>query len=364
MSTVSPITPVTTSTTAFIGVANAGEANAPAHCFNVADYERQFGGATGPTHLGDAVQQFFMNGGADAVVVRVREAGGSIEGRIVDATRPLVSEGEVNLLCLPGISDPAALAAADAYCRAHHVFLIADPPETADTAEKMLAFVSAADVVKSDHAAIYFPWLNVADRSTAGSTRRVPPSGTLAGVYARTDQTRGVWRAPAGSDARFVGVLAPSYTLTAQEAAVLNPRAVNCIRHFSTHGTIAWGARTLAGDDRLTSDWKYVPVRRTALFMEHSIRRGLTWVASEPNGEALWEQIRLTVGAFVHQLFRQGAFQGTTPRDAYFVKCDSATTTQADINAGIVNIVVGFAPLKPAEFVVITLQQMAARIPP
>jgi uncharacterized protein len=364
MAPVAQITAATTSITAFIGAANAGDANAPTHCFSFADYERQFGGSMDATHLGLAVQQFFANGGSDAVVVRARECETHAADGIVDAMRVLVSEGEVNLLCLPGFADPVALAAADAYCRSHHVFLIADPPETADTAEKMLALVSGSDVVKSDHAAMYFPWMSIADPSKPGQARRVPPSGALAGIYARTDQAGGVWRAPAGSDARLLDGLTPDRILTTEEAASLNRRAVNCIRQFPAHGTIAWGARTLAGDDDLTSDWKYIPVRRTGLFIEKSISRGLTWVLSQPNGEPLWMQIRQTVGTFMHQLFRQGAFLATSPHDAYFVQCGSETTTQADVNAGIVNIVVGFAPLKPAEFVIIKLQQLAARIPP
>ena len=150
--------------------------------------------------------------------------------------------------------------------------------------------------------------------------------------------------------------------LTDKENGVLNPQAVNCIRDFSVYGTIIWGARTLRGNDAVGSEWKYVPVRRTALFIEESLYRALKWVVFEPNDEPLWAQIRLNVGAFLQNLFRQGAFQGKTPQDAYFVKCDKESTTQNDINLGIVNIVVGFAPLKPAEFVVIQIQQIAGQI--
>jgi phage tail sheath protein FI len=138
--------------------------------------------------------------------------------------------------------------------------------------------------------------------------------------------------------------------------------AVNCLRNRPGYGTVVWGARTLRGADATPDDWKYIPMRRTALFIEESLFRGTQWVVFEPNDEPLWSQIRLNVGAFMHDLFRQGAFQGTTPQDAYFVKCDKETTTQSDINNGIVNILVGFAPLKPAEFVVIQLQQMAGQI--
>jgi phage tail sheath protein FI len=142
---------------------------------------------------------------------------------------------------------------------------------------------------------------------------------------------------------------------------VLNVQAINCIRTFPVYGTVVWGARTLQGHDDRGSEWKYIPVRRLALFIEESLFRGTQWVVFEPNDEPLWAQIRLNVGTFLHGLFRQGAFQGQTPREAYFVKCDRETTTQDDINRGIVNIVVGFAPLKPAEFVIIKIQQMAGQ---
>jgi phage tail sheath protein FI len=151
-------------------------------------------------------------------------------------------------------------------------------------------------------------------------------------------------------------------SLTNNENGQLNPLGVNCLRPMPAAGRVVWGSRTLQGNDRLASEWKYVPVRRTALFIEETLYRGLQWVVFEPNDEPLWSQIRLNVGAFMNSLFRQGAFQGSTPREAYFVKCDKETTTQNDIDRGIVNILVGFAPLKPAEFVVIKLQQIAGQI--
>jgi Bacteriophage tail sheath protein len=184
----------------------------------------------------------------------------------------------------------------------------------------------------------------------------------VAGVFARTDGERGVWKAPAGIDASLRGVQGLSYALTDLENGTLNPHGINCLRSFPVYGRVVWGARTLEGDDARASEWKYVPVRRVALFIEESLFRGTKWVVFEPNDEPLWSQIRLNIGAFMQNLFRQGAFQGKTARDAYFVKCDRETTTQNDINLGIVNIVVGFAPLKPAEFVVIKIQQMAGQI--
>jgi len=175
----------------------------------------------------------------------------------------------------------------------------------------------------------------------------------------RTDASRGVWKAPAGLDASLNGVPSLSVQLTDAENGELNPLGINCMRAFPAAGRVVWGARTLRGNDQLADEYKYIPVRRTALYIEESLFRGLQWVVFEPNDEPLWAQIRLNVGAFMHSLFRQGAFQGTTPRDAYFVKCDAETTTQDDRNQGIVNIEVGFAPLKPAEFVVIKIQQIA-----
>jgi uncharacterized protein len=184
----------------------------------------------------------------------------------------------------------------------------------------------------------------------------------MAGLYAATDAGRGVWKAPAGTDVRLRGVQGLDYVLTDRENGALNPLGVNCLRSFPIFGNIAWGARTLDGADQQASEWKYIPVRRLALYLEESLYRGTKWVVFEPNDEPLWAQIRLNVGAFMQNLFRQGAFQGKTPAEAYFVKCDKETTTQNDINLGIVNILVGFAPLKPAEFVIIKVQQMAGQI--
>lgn len=188
------------------------------------------------------------------------------------------------------------------------------------------------------------------------------PCGAIAGVFARTDSQRGVWKAPAGIDAKIFGVSELSYTMTDGENGELNPLGINCLRTFPTIGTVVWGSRTMKGADALASEWKYIPVRRMALFIEESLYRGTKWVVFEPNDEPLWAQIRLNVGAFMHNLFRQGAFQGKTPKEAYLVKCDKETTTQDDINRGIVNILVGFAPLKPAEFVIIKIQQLAGEI--
>jgi phage tail sheath protein FI len=178
---------------------------------------------------------------------------------------------------------------------------------------------------------------------------------------ARIDGSRGVWKAPAGTEADVRGIIGVDCRFSDGENGVMNPKGINTIRIFP-NGIVNWGARTMDGDDSFASEYKYIPIRRLALYMEESLYRGLKWVVFEPNDEPLWSQIRLNVGAFMHNLFRQGAFQGQTPRDAYFVRCDANTTTQNDRNLGIVNIMVGFAPLKPAEFVVIYLQQMAGQV--
>jgi phage tail sheath protein FI len=214
----------------------------------------------------------------------------------------------------------------------------------------------------AQNSALYYPWVRAPDRLQDSALRSFPPCGFVAGIYARTDAARGVWKAPAGSDAGLTGAIGLDLAMNDRENGQLNPRAINCLRTLPVYGSVVWGARTLHGDNDRGSEWKYVPVRRMALFLEESLYRGTQWVVFEPNDEPLWAQIRLNVGAFMQNLFRQGAFQGRTPREAYFVKCDRETTTQNDINLGIVNIHVGFAPLKPAEFVVLRIQQIAGQL--
>jgi uncharacterized protein len=216
--------------------------------------------------------------------------------------------------------------------------------------------------VTGKDAAADFPRLRLPDPLNDYQPRTFAPSGVIAGLFARIDANRGIWKAPAGTEATLVGVQGPVYKLNDAENGLLNPLGLNCLRTFPNYGNLSWGARTLDGADALASEWKYVPVRRLALYIEESLFRGSKWIVFEPNDEPLWAQIRLNFGAFMHGLFRQGAFQGKTPREAYLVKCDKDTTTQDDINRGIVNILVGFAPLKPAEFVFIKIQQLAGQI--
>jgi Bacteriophage tail sheath protein len=279
-----------------------------------------------------------------------------------------------NILCIPPYHAPAdtldvdvnLVSAAAAYCEKRRAMLIVDAPKdwtSKENARKKFTDASQDNVgTNSRNAALYFPRLLQPNPLRDNQTEVSAPCGAVAGTWARTDTQRGVWKAPAGLDAALVGVPSFSVPLTDDENGELNPLGINCLRTFPVYGRVIWGARTLRGADQLADEYKYVPVRRTALYIEESLYRGLKWVVFEPNDEPLWAQIRLNVGAFMHNLFRQGAFQGTTPAAAYFVKCDKETTTQNDIDLGIVNIVVGFAPLKPAEFVVIKLQQIAGQI--
>jgi len=250
------------------------------------------------------------------------------------------------------------------YCVKRRAMLLVDPKAgwtTVSAAQSGAAGMNLnGDMARN--AAIYFPRIKQADSELGGQIDTFVPCGTIAGIMARTDTQRGVWKAPAGLDASLGGVAGLQLDMTDAENGLLNPLGINCLRTFPVHGRVVWGSRTMRGADAAADEYKYIPVRRLALFLEESLYRGTQWVVFEPNDEPLWAQIRLNLGAFMHNLFRQGAFQGTAPRDAYFVKCDKETTTQNDINLGIVNIVVGFAPLKPAEFVVIKLQQMAGQI--
>ena len=274
-----------------------------------------------------------------------------------------------NILCIPAtanLGDTEALqvaAKATEVCASERAMFIFDgSASTGNTPDSVVAWFSANSGVRSGNAATYFPPVGIADPLNGFRLRTVAPSGTLAGVWARTDVERGVWKAPAGIAATLAGVQKLEYKLTDLENGVLNPVAINALRTFPEIGAAAWGARTLRGADILVDENKYIPVRRLTLYIEESLYRGTQWVVFEPNDAPLWAQVRLNVGAFMQTLFRQGAFAGTTPADAYFVQCDDKTNPQADINLGIVNVVVGFAPLKPAEFVVISIQQMTGQI--
>jgi phage tail sheath protein FI len=366
-----PINSVATSITAFIGSALRGPTNMPGSVNSFADFERLYGGLWAQSTLGYAVQQFFLNGGSQALIVRVEGDGnGGITDADIIASLPALDQADLfNLLCIPplkrhgGDVGKPAWDAAIAYAGSRRAFVIVDPAERWATVDDVLDTATGVTnvVTAADNAAMYFPRILVSDPLNNGQLDSFAPSGSIAGIFAETDFNRGVWRAPAGIEAGMQGVqgfsLGGSGVLSDADSEKLNHAAINSLRNFPTYGTVVWGARTLKGADVLASDWKYIPVRRLAYTIEESVVHGIKWTALEPNDQALWAKIQLSVSAFMHTLFTQGAFQGTAPQQAYFVECDSTTTTPADMENGIVNIIIGFAPIKPAEFVVLTIQQ-------
>jgi phage tail sheath protein FI len=321
---------------------------------------------------------------------------------VLQENTPLDKVPIFNLMVLPGIADNSAtwpadesgvliLATAIAFCERKLAFLIMDPPiaDSADGTVKPAAWpplpsptpappgdvsnpiqatINQGSIPESKNAALYFPYLLSPDPITGsgvnyvtGQPSQMPPAATVCGLYAATDLSRGVWKAPAGfqTQANNVTGVVLRGVMTDPRQGVLNPLGVNCLRQFPNVGTVVFGARTLV---TLTDEqWRYVPVKRTALFIEQSLLASLKWVIFEPNAQPLWSAISMSINAFMLGLFKQGAFQGDTPSEAFLVQCDSQTTTQTDIDNGIVNIVVGFAPLKPAEFVVITIAQLAGQ---
>ena len=276
-----------------------------------------------------------------------------------------------NILCIPpyiargddmlgGDVDREVVVAAASYCEGRRAMLLVDAPSTWGDAAAAATGIKGVGTA-SRNAALFFPRLMEPIAERGGQVSALAPCGAIAGILARTDVNRGVWETPAGIDTALNGVEGLSLAISDAENRLLNPLGINCLRAMSAAGRIVWGARTLHGDDREGAEWKYIPVRRTALYIEESVYRGTQWAVFEPNDEPLWAQIRLNVGAFLHNMFRQGAFQGMTPSEAYFVKCDRETTSREDSNRGIVNITVGFAPLRPAEFVVITIERIAGQ---
>jgi phage tail sheath protein FI len=377
---VSAIEGVATSIATFVGFTGRGMPNSPVRVRSFADYQHTFGTLAEGGDLGYAVLSFFENGGGDAYVVRVVPDRAGDPGRPgtqeLIATLAVLDSVEFNLLSIPDATrtkhndpqavddniDPVAIfTAALTYCRTRRAFLLVDPPPDALTASDMRVWRSGNLQTTDANGALHFPRIQVADAARVGQSRTIPPSGTIAGIYARTDASSGVWKSPAGTEAKLAGVVALPVHLSDEESGTLNRLGVNCIRSFPGPGIVNFGARTLAGADSEASEWKYVPVRRLALYIESSIYRGIQWASVEPNDPTLWKKLVESMGAFMLALFRQRAFEAATPREAFFVKCDSSTTTQADIEAGICNIIVGFAPLRPAEFVLLSLQQMTAK---
>jgi len=319
-----------------------------------------------------------LTGGSDGVAVTpAAHVGEAADNNTLTGTGLFALDKitDVNIIAIPGVGDAATASAAMAYCKnvrpLQDCFYIADVGSIASVEAARLegastdvrtiaeartfAVTSITDKSVGDYGAIYFPWLLAADPIGAGNNPRIllPPSGFMAGIYARTDNSRGVFKAPAGTEAGVAGALAPFTDVSDFEQDTLNPVKVNVIRTVPAAGLVVWGTRTIGSD----AEWRYIPVRRTAIFLRVSIYNGIQFAVFEPNDEPLWASLRLNIRAFMMTQFRSGAFQGSKPDEAFFVKCDSTTTTQTDIDNGVVNILVGFAPLKPAEFVVLKLSQ-------
>ena len=363
------ITGVSTSNTAFVDSFKDGPINQPVQIRSFAEFEQTFGGLDAGSEASYAILQYFLNGGKVAWVVRV-DGGATaqtISGDPAAKTGMYALDGIApdlfNLLCLPAAANldkegfASVIKAATKYCEDKHAFLIVDIPIAIATTNEVIDWLQANDGLRDRNAAVYFPGLIILDPLAGNQPRQVAAGGTLAGIYALTDAERGVWRAPAGSELRGADL---AVLISDADNARLNPLGINALRHFPNRGNLVRGARTLADPG---TDWKYIPVRRLALFIEESIDRGTQWALFEPNDQLLWTQITQSVANFMNDLWRQGALQGATPQNAYFVKCDATTTTQADIDRGVVNILVGFAPIKPTEFILLEIQQVAGQDP-
>jgi phage tail sheath protein FI len=278
----------------------------------------------------------------------------------INALNTLDDKEDVSLIAVPGIGSEAVVGSGSNYCANRSLsdcFFIGDMSQDDDTVTETQAFMNAI-TPKNSYGAVYTPWVRMLDPTgQSPEPILVPPSGFVAGLYAKTDAQRGVWKAPAGTAAALGGVVGLAVNFTDVQQGNLNPININVIRQFAASGIVLWGSRTITSDP----EWTYIPVRRMAIFLRVSIYRGIQWAVFEPNDEDLWAALRLNIGSFMMTLFRRGAFQGSTPSQAFFVKVDSETTTQDDINLGIVNILVGFAPLKPAEFVVVKISQKAGQ---
>ncbi len=350
-----PIQALPTSVAAFVGPALQGPFGRAVQILSFTEFEQRFGGLSADLETGYALWQFFANGGRVAWVVRIARK--AKPPQLAAGLRALAQVGAFNLLALPGQTSPAALALAGVLAQERRAFLLMDSPALAQTPAQVQQAVHDLQFAPRSHAAIYYPWVWLSDPLHPATPRLSPPSGTIAGLIARIDSTRGVWKAPAGPEASLAGVTSLERQLTDAEAGGLNACGINCLRQFPGHAPVAWGARTLAGDDQLGSDFKYLPVRRFALHLQSSLEEGMRWAIFEPDAEPLWTRLRAQVENFLHTQFLQGAFQGASPREAFFVRCGPATSTRPVPSAGFINLTIGFAPLRPAEFVVLEIRQ-------
>ncbi len=278
---------------------------------------------------------------------------------------------DVSIIVLPGqnmpqtggntIIDEALTHAEETKSR----MVIIDPPPDVELDQG--AKVDQIGLSTSTYGVLYYPWVrvtnpfyNVDTNPNVDKTLTIAPSAFAAGMWSKIDSRRGVWKAPAGLETSLSGVSGLKFIVGDGDQDQLNPMGVNCLRKLPGAGPVIWGSRTLS--TRANPEWRYVPVRRTAIFIEQSIYNGIQWAVFEPNDHRLWSSLRLNIDSFMNGLFRSGAFQGEKASDAYFVRCGLGDTmTQGDIDRGQVLVIVGFAPLKPAEFVIVRIQQKIAQ---
>lgn len=355
---VAPIEGVGTSTAAFIGETEKGLADRALMVTSFAEFQANFGNSLRESWLSYSVSQFFNNGGTRLYIARVTGHASTVPQEIdyQKAFSLLDSITDINLVAVPGVGSPSMVSYGADYCQKRRdCFFIGDMSLSDNTVEKAQTFIDDIET-RSSYAAVYFPWLKMKDPSGVSSDLiAVPPSGSVAGIYGRIDAAQGVWKAAAGGRSNINGAVGLWVDASDRMRSTLNPIGGNAIRAFPGSGVVIWGAQTLDTQSNLV--YRYVPVRRTAIYIEQSIYNAIQWAVFEPNDANLWASLRRTIGAFMNAQWRAGAFSGDTPKSAFFVKCGKETTTYADIEAGIINIEVGFAPLKPAEFLVLKLSQ-------
>jgi len=340
------------------------------------------GAAAQGTPLSTAVYGFFANGGGRCWVVNVGP-GGTLTGTAKKPTGLALLEAidEVAIVAAPGFTDPQAYEDLIGHCehplRQDRVAILDPPERVSDVSALTRVATSGADDAaaagmgatasggapaaaeeayrprQSDFAAFYYPWIVTRD-PVSGARVTAPPSGHIAGVWARTDATRGVHKAPANEP--VVGAVDLVRRVSKGEQEVLNPAGVNCIRYFAGEGIRVWGARTLAAE---AHPYRYINVRRLVNMIKESIADGTRWIVFEPNDYTLWASIRRDLNAFLTNVWRDGALLGRTPQEAFFVKCDEETNPPEVRDAGQVVTIIGLAPVKPAEFVIFKLMQSA-----
>lgn len=327
-------------------------------CTNFTEFKKSFGDFSSNenhNYLVHAVYGFFNNGGSSCYVTRIRDV--AVNAEWDAALDALARIDDVALVAAPGQTDDNIRNRLIIHCRTTgDRFAILDGPETAADLTTLTRIAADGGVMpqRTDLAAWYFPWLTVKDPLT-NQPLAVPPSGHIAGIYARVDNERGVHKAPANE--AILGVLGVSQALSRAEQDKLNPKGVNCIRVLNSN-ILVWGARTIGGDDN--TDLKYINVRRTLLFLRESIDEGTQWVVFEPNTPDLWKRISRNVDAFLTNVWRSGALFGVTPQEAFYVKCDAETNPPEERELGRVITEIGVAIVRPAEFVIFRISQLAA----